>query len=67
MLLHFRCAKAKPADFLRAWVDHLLAEAVAAGGGGTAAATVLVTTEAGYRFRPVSGAAARLEQLARWA
>ncbi|MFM8359137.1 MAG: exodeoxyribonuclease V subunit gamma, partial [Verrucomicrobiota bacterium] len=67
VLLHFRCAKAKPADFLRAWVDHLLAEAVAAGGGGTAAATVLVTTEAGYRFRPVPGAAARLEQLARWA
>ena len=60
-LLFYRPATIKPKDLLRAWVEHLLYQAVCSDGGP--AQTVIVGTESIWRFAPVPEPQPVLEKL----
>lgn len=62
--LHYRCASAKPTDFLRAWIEHLIAQVQA--GPGRGLPTVLVAEDGVHRLRPVPEASRRLAELLAW-
>ena len=60
-LLFYRPATIKPKDLLRAWVEHLLYQAVCS--GGEPAQTVIVGTESIWKFAPVPDPLPVLEKL----
>lgn len=60
-LLHYRCAKLKMKDRMRAWIEHLMLNAACR--PGYPRETCLVMADDEKRFAPVDDAALRLEQL----
>ncbi|NTV60696.1 MAG: exodeoxyribonuclease V subunit gamma [Chlorobiaceae bacterium] len=60
-LLHYRCAKLKMKDRMRAWIEHLALNA--AGQPGYPKETSLVMTDCEVRFAPVDYAPLHLEHL----
>lgn len=60
-LLRYRCAKLKAKDQLKAWVEHLVLNAVQ--GEGYPCCTMLIMSDKAVLFEPVAAAAEILQQL----
>ncbi|NTW69446.1 MAG: exodeoxyribonuclease V subunit gamma [Chlorobiaceae bacterium] len=59
--LHYRCAKRRPKDTIRSWIEHLVLNAEAR--IGYPAGTLLLMVDGLTRFSPVDDAAVHLEHL----